>query len=118
MGNSSVLQQLFPSGPLLKAIEDLTQPRLSCGTDGPSQFIKSTSSYQQATWQIYWGLAGEVVGRQRLVGRLAGWVIEHLFSQRHVLPVSRDELPHWVFHVPQRSGVLEELDGRAPTIAS
>lgn len=31
------------------------------------------------------------MGRQRLVGRLAGWVIERLFSQRHVLPVPRDE---------------------------
>lgn len=49
MGTSSGLQHLFPSALLLKAVGDLKQPWLLYGTDGPSQLLKSTLSYQQKT---------------------------------------------------------------------
>lgn len=113
MGNSSGFQQVFPSVPFLKAVGDLKQLWLLYRTDGPSQLLKSTSSYQQKTMANGLGACLRCGGQ----GALVEWVVQHLFNPLHVLPVARDELSHWLFHLLQRFGVLENLDRRGPTTA-
>lgn len=92
---------------LLKAVGDLKQPWLLYRTDGP-QLLKSTSSYQQKPTANGLGACLRCGGK----GALVEWVVQHLFNPHHVLPVARDELSHWLSHLLQRCGVLENLDRR------